>query len=231
MSLPTLSSEERLRRAPFLTVLMTHSVSRSFPPTPQRMPASLDAVSVAVNTPNQSKPPPPSATHTSQPRRRPSGLRPRVTLSDRTIKHHTRTHHAVWTSRSIACGSREYSGSILLSDVLSTLREVRTQATDVEMSRWATAADGGLTRSTDSGVHWLQMADGRDGRCVLRRTFRPKSSGSALLSDAPPPPREEQTLRAGGHALTPGRADRRAPDTRPAGAGDGPAPTPHPQRK
>ncbi len=164
LSLPTLSSEERLRRAPFLTVLMTHN-------------------------------------------------------------------HGVWASRSIACWSREYSGSILLSDVLSPLREVRTQATDVEMSRWAPASDGGLARSTDSGVHRLQMADGRDGRGVLRRTFRPKSSGSALLSDAPPPPREEQTLRAGGHALTPGRADRRAPDTRPAGAGDGPAPTPHPRQK
>ena len=46
MSLPTLSSEERLRRAPFLTVLMTHSVSRSFPLTPQRMPASLVCVCV-----------------------------------------------------------------------------------------------------------------------------------------------------------------------------------------
>ena len=40
-ALPTLSSEERLRRATFLTVLMTHSVCRRFPLTPQRMQASL----------------------------------------------------------------------------------------------------------------------------------------------------------------------------------------------
>ena len=57
------------------------------------------------------------------------------------------------------------------------------------------------------------------------------SSGSALLSDAPSPPREEQTPGTGCHEATPGRADRSAPDTRPAGAGDGPPPTPHPRRK
>jgi len=44
----------------------------------------------------------------------------------------------------------------------------------------------------------------------------------STLSDPPPPPREEQTPRAGGHVATPGRADSRAPDTRPAGAGDTP---------
>ena len=38
MSLQTLSSEERLRRAPFLTVLGTHCISRSFPLPPQRKP-------------------------------------------------------------------------------------------------------------------------------------------------------------------------------------------------
>ena len=43
MSLQTLSCEERLRRAPFLTVLGTHSVSRSFPLTPQRMLVILAA--------------------------------------------------------------------------------------------------------------------------------------------------------------------------------------------
>jgi hypothetical protein len=37
LSLQTLSSEERLRRAPFLTVLGTHCNSRSFPLPPQRM--------------------------------------------------------------------------------------------------------------------------------------------------------------------------------------------------
>ena len=48
LSLQTLSSEERLRCAPFLTVLGTHSISRSFPLPPQRMLASLAAVSVAA---------------------------------------------------------------------------------------------------------------------------------------------------------------------------------------
>ena len=48
LSLQTLSSEERLRHAPFLTVLGTHSVSRSFPLSPQRMLASLATVSVAA---------------------------------------------------------------------------------------------------------------------------------------------------------------------------------------
>ena len=103
-----------------------------------------------------------TAAHASQPRRRPSSRRPRVTLSGRVIKHHTRTQHAVWASRSIACGSREYSGSVLLSDVSSPLREVRTPATDVGMVRWGPAADGGLARSTDSGARRQQMADGRD---------------------------------------------------------------------
>ena len=48
LSLETSSSEERLRHAPFLTVLRTHSVSRNFPLPPQRMLASLAAVSVAA---------------------------------------------------------------------------------------------------------------------------------------------------------------------------------------
>jgi hypothetical protein len=48
--LQTPLSEERVRRAPFLTVLGTHSVSRSFPLTPQRMLASLAAVSVTAGS-------------------------------------------------------------------------------------------------------------------------------------------------------------------------------------
>jgi hypothetical protein len=56
LSLQTLSSEKRLRRAPFLTVLMTHSVSRSFPLTPQRMQSSLAAVSVAAGPASHSHP-------------------------------------------------------------------------------------------------------------------------------------------------------------------------------
>ena len=51
LSLQTLSSEERLRCAPFLTVLGTHCISRSFPLPPQRMLASLAAVSVAAGPP------------------------------------------------------------------------------------------------------------------------------------------------------------------------------------
>ena len=79
-------------------------------------------------------------------------------------------------------------------------------------------------RRRAKSILWERLAVGR----AVRRAFRRKSSGSAMLSDAPPPPREEQTPRAGGHAGTPCRADRRASDTRPAGAGDGPPPTPTP---
>jgi hypothetical protein len=56
LSLQTLSSEERLRRAPFLTVLGTHSVSRSFPLPPQRMLASLAAVSVVAGPASHAHP-------------------------------------------------------------------------------------------------------------------------------------------------------------------------------
>jgi hypothetical protein len=56
LSLQTLSSEERLRRAPFLTVLGTHCISRSFPLPPQRMLASLAAVSVAAGPASHAHP-------------------------------------------------------------------------------------------------------------------------------------------------------------------------------
>jgi len=48
LTLPTLSSDERRRRrAPFLTVLGTHCISRSFPLPSQRMSASPAAASAA----------------------------------------------------------------------------------------------------------------------------------------------------------------------------------------
>ena len=56
MTLQTLSSEERLRRAPFLTVLGTHCISRNFPLPPQRMLASLTAVSVAAGPASHAHP-------------------------------------------------------------------------------------------------------------------------------------------------------------------------------
>ncbi len=140
-------------------------------------------------------------------------------------------HHSL---QSIACGSREYSGSVLLSDVPSPLREYGRRP---PTSEWR---DGCRPQMEDwrevqtpepAGRRWRMGVTGA-ASCAEHiteyRTYRPKASGSALLSDAPPPPREEQTQRAGGHAATLGRADRRAPDTRPAGAGDGPPPTPHP---
>ena len=43
----------------------------------------------------------------------------------------------MWASRSIACGSREYSGSILLSDVPSPLRKLRTPAAYGGRARWS----------------------------------------------------------------------------------------------
>ena len=106
------SSEERLRLAPFLTVLGTHSISRSFPLPPQRMPASPAAASAA--------PGPAPHSHPAAFKRR------------RAIKHHMCTQHAVWASQQprvsacIACGSRGYSGSALLSDVPPPPREAQT---------------------------------------------------------------------------------------------------------
>jgi hypothetical protein len=48
LTLPTLSSDERRRRVPFLTVPVgTHCISRSFPLPSQRMPASPAAASAA----------------------------------------------------------------------------------------------------------------------------------------------------------------------------------------
>ena len=48
MSLQTLSSGEHVRREPFLTVLGTHSISRSLTLPPQRMPASPPAAPAAA---------------------------------------------------------------------------------------------------------------------------------------------------------------------------------------
>jgi hypothetical protein len=71
--------------------------------------------------PSPPRPPAPRHTHTQR------------SPSCRSIKHHTRTQHA---APSIACGSREDSGRVLLSDVPSPLREVRTPAADGRQARW-----------------------------------------------------------------------------------------------
>jgi len=85
--------------ASFLTVLRTHRISRSLFLIPQCIPASPDVVSAAAGP----------ATH----------ARPAES------KHHTRMQHA---APCIACGSRGYSGRVLLSDVPSPPHEVPTQA-------------------------------------------------------------------------------------------------------
>ena len=66
-----------VRCASFLTVLGIHCISRSFPLPPQCMLASLAAMSVVR----------PSVTRT-----------PSRVQGGRSIKHHTRTQHAVWAS-------------------------------------------------------------------------------------------------------------------------------------
>ena len=52
LSLQTLSSEERLRCAPFLTVLGTHCISRSFPLPPQSLPKSLWRLKSSLKSPS-----------------------------------------------------------------------------------------------------------------------------------------------------------------------------------
>jgi len=66
-----------VRYTSFLTVLGIHWISRSFPLPPQCMLASLAAMSVVR----------PSVTRT-----------PSRVQGGRSIKHHTRTQHAVWAS-------------------------------------------------------------------------------------------------------------------------------------
>jgi hypothetical protein len=81
--------------------LRTHRISRSLFLIPQRIPASPAVVPAAAGP----------APH----------VRPAAS------KHHTRMQHA---APCIACGSREYSGRVLLSDVPSPPREVPTPAAD-----------------------------------------------------------------------------------------------------
>ena len=114
LSLQTLSSEERLRRAPFLTVLGTHCISRSFPLPPQRMLASLAAVSVAAG--------PASHAH------------PVSSKLPRNQTPHAYAAFCVGVPAVVRCpppshaGRGEYSGSVLLSDVPPPLREAQTPA-------------------------------------------------------------------------------------------------------
>jgi hypothetical protein len=85
--------------ASFLTVLRAHRISRSLFLIPQRIPASPAVVPAAAGP---------------APHARPAAS-----------KHHTRMQHA---APCIACGSREYSGRVLLSDVPSPPHEVPTPA-------------------------------------------------------------------------------------------------------
>jgi len=101
LSLQTLSSEERLRRAPLRTVLGTHHISRSFPLPPQSMPASPAAASAALR---------PRDTRT--PSRVQAAVQSNTTCARSTLCGRPRSR----ASACIACGSRGYSGSALLSD-------------------------------------------------------------------------------------------------------------------
>ena len=85
--------------ASFLTVLRTHRISQSLFRIPQCIPASPAVVSAAAGP---------------APHARPAAS-----------KHHTRMQHA---APCIACGSRGYSGRVLLSDVPSPPHEVPTPA-------------------------------------------------------------------------------------------------------
>ncbi len=122
-----------------------------------------------VNTPHQSKPPPPPAAHAS---------RPCATLIGRAIKHHTRTQHAVWALRSIACGSREYSGSVLLSDVpcVEHFAENPLEAPCCRTRRRRRAKSRLREREATQGRHAVPTA--------VPRTRAPPAPATAL----PPPP-------------------------------------------
>jgi hypothetical protein len=114
LSLQTLSSEERLRRAPFLTVLGTHSVSRSFPLPPQRMLASLAAVSVAAGPASHAHP-----VASKRPRNQTAHAYAVCCVGVPAVAQCSPPSHA---------GRGEYSGSVLLSDAPPPLREAQTPA-------------------------------------------------------------------------------------------------------
>ena len=113
LSLQTLSSEERLRCAPFLTVLGTHSISRSFPLPPQRMLASPAAASTAAGP----------ATHVHP------------AASKRPLNQTPHAHAArcgqqrdFVSAPPSHAGRGEYSGSVLLSGAPPPQREAQTPA-------------------------------------------------------------------------------------------------------
>ena len=114
LSLQTLSSEERLRHAPFLTVLGTHCISRSFPLPPQRMLASLAAVSVAAGPASHAHP-----VASKRPRNQTPHAYAACCVGVPAVAQCQPPLHA---------GRGEYSGSVLLSDAPPPLREAQTPA-------------------------------------------------------------------------------------------------------
>ena len=123
LSLLTLSREECLRCAPFLTVLGTHCISRSFPLPPQCMLASLAAVTVVAGPAPHAHP---VASH----------AHPVSSKLPRNQTPHAYAAFCVGVPAVARCpppshaGRGEYSGSVLLSDVPPPLREAHTPAAD-----------------------------------------------------------------------------------------------------
>ena len=109
------------RCAPFLTVLGTHCISRSFPLPPQCMLASLAAVTVVAGPAPHAHP---VASH----------AHPVSSKLPRNQTPHAYAAFCVGVPAVVRCpppshaGRGEYSGSVLLSDVPPPLREAQTPA-------------------------------------------------------------------------------------------------------
>jgi hypothetical protein len=164
----------------FLTVLRTHRISRSLPLIPQRIPASPAVVPAAAGP---------------APHARPAAS-----------KHHTHMQHA---APCIACGSREYSGRVLLSDVPSPPHEVPTQA-DGEIQlpdaiRQRPASDPGAAPRAEAEPMGRSVAS--QLATVTRRSLQPPSCPPAERHRAGRDPPMKGTHR-GSPASDPGAAAR-----------------------
>jgi len=135
--------------ASFLKVLRTHRISRSLFLIPQRIPASP-----AVG---------------------PEAAGPAPHVRPAASKHHTRMQHA---APCIACGSREYSGRALLSDVPSPRRKYRRRQTvtftyQTPFDRGRPASDPGAVARAEAEPMGRSAAS--QLATVTRRSLQPPS--------------------------------------------------------
>jgi hypothetical protein len=176
LSLQTLSSEERLRCAPFLTVLGTHCVSRSFPLPPQCIagPAS-HAHPVASKRPRNQTPHAYAAFCVGVP----------------AVAQCPPPSHA---------GRGEYSGSVLLSDVPPPLRKAQTPASAGGRWRMGDRRDAGRKlwgdRRAARETQAAQLAGLRRARAQRIAEETDRTPAADQRSRAQPPTRTAPAPRA-----------------------------------